>query len=256
MERKKISPGAILKGLAEFAVFWLILGMLPTGWIYDLGAGTGTGQGQMPDTSVQLVRQSEEVLDFFLEGTPATVEKRGLILCPLLRLRDAGYAGEHKSARRRTIVATEYVSMAYPIDPLNRVKRYLISGLYNGYYLAPLEDGSWVCVYFDDYLMLAPGEQLPAGRLRTATTEEKMMLHTMAQDYAVEPVYVLDLYRQGKVNWMLDLLLRFVVFALLALAYWLVLQRFRNRRGKDGRKNGKISVITGGDPHRQRHDGV
>ena len=34
------------------------------------------------------------------------------------------------------------------------------------------------------------------------------MLHQMAEDYEVDPVYVLDMYRHGKVNWMLDFAIR------------------------------------------------
>lgn len=37
------------------------------------------------------------------------------------------------------------------------------------------------------------------------------MLNQMATDYDVDPVYVLDMYRHGKVNWMLDLGLRLAV---------------------------------------------
>ena len=79
---------------------------------------------------------------------------------------------------------------------------------YNGYYLASLEDGSYICVYFDNYLMLRSGDELPTGYIRYTTTEEKNMLHQMAEDYEVDPVYVLDLYRHGKVNWMLDFAIR------------------------------------------------
>ena len=65
----------------------------PTGWIYDLGVGTGTEQGQMPDQSVSVVHTQDDVEDFFFQTTPATVPKEGLIRCPLLRLRDSEYAG-------------------------------------------------------------------------------------------------------------------------------------------------------------------
>ena len=78
-------------------------------------------------------------------------------------------------------------------------------------------DGSYVCVYFNDYLMLRPGDELPTGYIRYTTTEEKNMLHQMAEDYEVDPVYVLDLYRHGKVNWMLDFAIRAEVGVLLLL---------------------------------------
>lgn len=34
------------------------------------------------------------------------------------------------------------------------------------------------------------------------------MLHQMAEEYEVDSVYVLDMYRHGKVSWMLDLAIR------------------------------------------------
>ena len=34
------------------------------------------------------------------------------------------------------------------------------------------------------------------------------MLHQMAEDYEVDPVYVLDMYCHSKVNWMLDFAIR------------------------------------------------
>ena len=73
-----------------------------------------------------------------------------------------------------------------------------------------LEDGSWLCVYFDDYLTLTGADSYPTGYIRYTTTEERRMLNQMAKDYAVDPVYVLDMYRHGKVNWMLDMGLRLV----------------------------------------------
>ena len=63
MERKKYSPQSILKiafGIA-FGV-WLMM-CAPTGWIYDLWAGTGTGQGQTPDSSVSVVHTQADVED-------------------------------------------------------------------------------------------------------------------------------------------------------------------------------------------------
>lgn len=34
------------------------------------------------------------------------------------------------------------------------------------------------------------------------------MLHQMAEDYEVDQAYVLDMYRRGKVSWMLDFAIR------------------------------------------------
>ena len=150
--------------------------------------------------------------DFFFQTTPATVPKESLIRCPLLRLRDSEYAGEHthlNGQTKRTVVISEYIPVAYPTGPIRSfLLRFLASGHYNGYYLAPLEDGFYVCVYFDDYLMLRSSDELPTGYIRYTTTEEKTMLHQMAEDDEVDPVYVLDMYRHGKVSWMLDFAIR------------------------------------------------
>ena len=222
MEHKKYSPLSILKIVCGVAfAFWLMMGA-PTGWIYDLGVGTGTEQGQMPDQSVSVVHTQDDVEDFFFQTTPATVPKENLIRCPLLRLRDTNEAGAHTHRTRggghRTIFIDEYIPVAYPIGPVRNFRLHtLASGYYNRYYLAPLEDGTYVCVYFDDYLMLRPGEELPTGYIRDTTTEEKIMLRQIAEDYEVDPVYVLDMYRHGKVNQILDLAIRAGVGLLLLL---------------------------------------
>lgn len=65
--------------------------------------------------------------------------------------------------------------------------------------------------------MLRPGDELPTGYVRYTTTEEKTMLHQMAEDYKVDLVYVLDMYRHSKVNWMLDFAIRAGVGVLLLL---------------------------------------
>lgn len=211
MERIKYSPKSILK-IALGIVFgiWLMM-CAPTGWIYDLGAGTGTEQGQMPDPSVSILHTQADVEDSYFQSAPVIVSKEGLIEAPLLRLRDTEYAGEHTSRKngvRRTVTISEYIPTADPGPVRGFLLDLLASGFYNRYYLAPLEDGSYVCVYFDDYLMLRPGEELPAGYVRYATTEEKNMLHQVAEEYEIDPVYVLDMYRHGKVSWMLDLAIR------------------------------------------------
>ena len=103
---------------------------------------------------------------------------------------------------------SEYIPIADLAPVMGLLLNFLASGFYNRYYLAPLEDGSYVCVYFDDYLMLRPGEELPTGYVRYATAEEKTMLRQMAEEYEVNPAYVLDMYRHGKVSWLLDLAIR------------------------------------------------
>ena len=211
--RKKLR---IILGCVLFS--WIMLSA-PTGWIYDLGAGTGTEQGQMPDPSVSMVYTQADVEEFFLQNTPATAEKDGLIRCPLLRLRDPEYAGRHTRSKKSTIVISEYISVAYPAGLVRKLLlQFLAGGCYNSYFLAPLEDGSYVCVYFDDYLLLHPGGQMPVGYVRYATTEEKRMLRQMEEHYEVEPAYVLDMYRHGKVNWTVDLIIRAAVGILLLAA--------------------------------------
>ena len=211
MEHTKYSPQSILK-IAFGIVFgvWLMM-CAPTGWIYDLWAGTGTGQGQMPDPSVSVVHTQADVEDSYFQNAPVTTSKEGLIEAPLLRLRDTEFAGEHTSRRngaRRTVMISEYIPIADLAPVRGLLLNFLASGFYNRYYLAPLEDGSYVCVYFDDYLMLRPGKELPTGYVRYATAEEKTMLRQMAEEYEVNPAYVLDMYRHGKVNWMLDFVIR------------------------------------------------
>ena len=46
------------------------------------------------------------------------------------------------------------------------------------------------------------------------------MLNRMAGNYEVDPVYVLDMYQHGKVNWMLDVLLRLAVCVAAAVIVW------------------------------------
>ena len=220
----------IVLGVAFF--LWVML-CAPTGWIYDLGDGTGTEQGQMPVASVSAVQDQADVEEFFFQDTQATVQKEGLVQCPLLRLRDIEYAGKHTSSRKRTVVISEYISMAYPISPVRRLLvHFLGAGVYNGYYLAPLEDGSYVCVYFDDYLLMGPGD-LPTGYVRYTTTEERNMLRQMKEDYAVNPVYVLDMYRHGKVSWIVDYLLRFAAAIFVIAAVSLVLDRGKKSAGQE-----------------------
>lgn len=212
MERKKHSPQSILKITLGIAVgVWLMM-CAPTGWIYDLWAGTGTGQGQTPDSSVSVVHTQADVEDAYFQDTSVTASKEGLIEAPLLRLRDTNEAGEHRYKRNggtRTVFLDEYIPVAYPTGPVrNFLLHTLASGYYNRYYLAPLEDGAYVCVYFDDYLMLRPGGELPTGYVRYATADEQKMLRGLEDSYEVNWMYVLDMYRHGKVNQILALAIR------------------------------------------------
>ena len=107
---------------------------------------------------------------------------------------------------------SEYITADYPLPAWEyALQRVAAGGFYNRYYLMELGDNSWLCVYFDDYLTLTGTDAYPTGYVRYTTTEERRMLNRMAEDYDVDPVYVLDMYRHGKVNWMLDLGLRLAV---------------------------------------------
>lgn len=200
-----IALGVVFVSFIQFA--------LPTGWLYDLGVGTGTEQGQRPDQSVQTVHTQDEVEDFFFQNTPATVSKTDLILCPLMCLRDKRAAGEYtESYSKTTHMQMEYCIMDHPMTFKQKVFSHFAGlSLYNRYHLAPLDDGSYICVYFDDYLLLTFGDELPTGYIRPAEPEEIKMLHLMTTDYEVDTAYVLDMYRHGKVNWMLDSAIRFAI---------------------------------------------
>ena len=92
-----------------------------------------------------------------------------------------------------------------------------------------LGDNSWLCVYFDDYLALTGTDTYPIGYVRYTTTEERWMLKQMAEDYDVNPVYVLDMYRHGKANWMVDLGLRLAVVLIIVFTA-MTLQDLRKKR--------------------------
>ena len=87
--------------------------------------------------------------------------------------------------------------------------------------------------------MLRPGDELPTGYIRYTTTEEKTMLHQMAEDYEVDPVYVLDMYRHGKVNWMVDFIIRFVVAMFVVVAGMSVHERLK----KNSKKTNYYGVV-------------
>ena len=220
MKQGAFSLPAILRNIICAALVLLVLFAAPTGWLYDLRAGEGTGQGQRPGPDVQRLRRQEDIETCFLNSTPATVDGGELAACPLARLRDVGQAGvhtHHNSGVKRSVSVSEYIYANYPLPPFQRFVQGLVGGYYNRYYLAELEDGSWLCVYFDDYLTWTGADTYLTGYVRYTTTEERRMLNRMTGDYEVDPVYVLDMYQHGKVNWMLDDLLRLAVCAAAAV---------------------------------------
>ena len=211
---------------------WMMLAA-PTGWLYDLWAGTGTEQGQRPGEGVQQLQRQEDVEAFFWAGTPATITGGELVACPLARLRDAEQEGTHyhrSYGAKRAAYVSEYIFANYPLSPWQRTLQGLVGGFYNRYYLTELEDGSWLCVYFDDYLTRTGGGEYPTGYIRYTTTEERRVLNQMQADYDLDTVYVLDMYRHGKVSWMLDVLLRLAVLAVVGIGAATVRSVWKKRK--------------------------
>ena len=111
-----------------------------------------------------------------------------------------------------------------------------MSASYNQYYLVQLEDGSYICAFFDDYLMLSKGAELPVGRVRYSTAEERNMLSMMAEDYEVDKLFVLDMYREGKAPWLLDKPMRLIAAIAVAVLGMTVAERVKKKR-KDGERD-------------------
>ena len=223
-ENKRITiHSVVIDIIGVLFTFWMVMGAFPTGWLYDLGVGTGVEQGQKPSSNVQTIESKEEARELFFEEdpVPATVTGTTFVRCPLMRLRDSTEEGihtgwNHISRTKRSVEIAEYYKLDYPITPLQRVITFFSAeASYNPYYLVQLEDNSYLCVFFDDYLMLQRvlgGEvELPTGYVRGSTGEEYSMLYKMAEDYNVDPTLVLDMYRDGKGAWMLDKGLRLVL---------------------------------------------
>ncbi len=68
----------------------------------------------------------------------------------------------------------------------------------------PHQHFKYVCDYFNVCLLLLSGEELPTGCVRYADTEEKSCCMGWRRVCEANPVYGLNMYRRGKVNWMLD----------------------------------------------------
>ncbi len=221
-EKKKVTVGTVMTVIVGVLFsFWMVMGAFPTGWLYDLGVGTGTQQGQRPGSEVRAIERKEDAREFFSGQIPATVTGEVFVQCPLMRLRDSDEEGLHRSwnhisRTKRGVEITEYYELDYPITPLQKVITFFSGAAsYNPYYLVQLEDGSYLCAFFDDYHMLQNimgGEvELPTGYVRGSTGDEYQMLYEMAKDYDVDPTLVLDMYRDGKGPWMLDKGLRLVL---------------------------------------------
>lgn len=241
--KKKKTPmlSRIMNVVGVLFILWMAMGGVPTGWLYDLGVGTGTEQGQKPGPGVQTIESKEEAREFFFEEdpVPATVEGTVFVQCPLMRLRDTSAKGNYQSWNRIShsidhSKVTEYRKLDYPITPAQKAFTFLFAGAsYNSYYLIQLEDGSYLCAFFDDYLMLQKvlgGEvELPVGYIRSSTRTEYPMLYEMAEEYDVDPTLVLDMYRDGKGPWLLDKGLRLLFAVTIVVSVEQVLNKRKEK---------------------------
>lgn len=232
MKRTQISIPFNFKKLRKItccAFVVLLICYVPTGWIYDLWAGTGTEQGQWPSEDVQLVRGQEDLLPFLTARTPVTVTASNLVRCPLMRLRDLDWEGEHYVGNHgKHYTINEYndtgkITFSLPAQSL----------ICNRYYLMELEDGSWICAYFDDYLALTNSSRFPTGYIRSASDQEYRMLRRMARDYDVNILFVIDMYRYGKMSLSIDLLLRILLLYGIGGVVSLTLHLWKNRKTSD-----------------------
>lgn len=200
-EKARRLPGRIAFYLLAILSL-LVVFALPTSWVYDLGLKAGTEQGQRPGAQVQAVQTREDIHTLILANAPATVSPEGLIPCPLARLRDSEQSNRriHYSSGRRSSRTFQGFDdyRTLPQDPslLEQLWQLMWSGFYNsGYYLKPLEDGTYICVYLDDCAFLfGEPEALYTGRLRSVDApEEARMLYDMeAEGYDVDTMFILD----------------------------------------------------------------
>ncbi len=237
-KKNKYSPLLLLQ-IAACGIFclWIVMGSFPTGWIYDIGVSEGTAQGEWPDSSVSQLTGQEALESYFLQQTPTTVNGSHLIQCPLMRLRDVNWAGEHHTRVKRvkrTVYVSEYLTLSNPVSWWQNILRvFATGGSYNRYFLMELADSSYVCVYFDDYIlwrnMFSEGSIFPTGYLRQSTADERSMLESMEGKYHVNASYVLDLYRHGKMSESIDLILRAVLAFIGTCAICLVWDQVKKR---------------------------
>ncbi|NDO46241.1 hypothetical protein [Clostridium sp. MD294] len=230
MQKKRFSISMILYTIV--AIFIMLT--LPTGWLYDLKAGTGTEQGQKTTQNVQQIYTQQDISYFFDTNTPVTITGNDLVACPLARLRDVEQKGIHYQRVRhttRTVYISEYITTHYPMKYWEKILQNIIAGgTYNRYYLIQLSDNYWLCVYFDDYLALIKSKHYPTGYIRHTTTTERTMLNKMAQHYNVDTVYILDMYRYGKVNSVFDIILRFIVLVVVLVIIITIQDLFKKQK--------------------------
>lgn len=204
-EKARRLPGRIAAYLLIILSILVVLA-LPTGWVYDLGLKSGIEQGQRPSNEVQTLQTAGDIFTFIQANQPATVSPEGLIPCPLARLRDKELSKPTYTTGRRvkTEGLEEYQTLSQDPGVLEQLWELCWSGTYNhGYYLKPLEDGTYLCIYLDDCAFLfGEPEQLYTGILRSVDApEEARMLYAMKEEgYDVNTYFILDMYRHGKVT--------------------------------------------------------
>ena len=134
---KKHSLHTMIRNIVCAALALLVVLALPTGWLYDLWAGTGTEQGQQPSGDVQQLQRQEEIETCFLGSTPATVDGGELAACPLARLRDVGQEGthyHHNGGAKRSVYVSEYITADYPLPAWEyALQRVAAGGLLRSY---------------------------------------------------------------------------------------------------------------------------
>ncbi len=226
MKDKTIISKIIEIALVFFILMWTVAGSFPTGWIYDLTAGRGTQTGQKPDASVSLIRREGDIKVACTHQVPVTVTGDTLVPCPLMKVRDRDEVGVHtyRPVRRRArtdkhYLVRTYETMPYPIPFMVKLMK---PASHNQYHLIRLEDGSYLGVYFDDYLKLQKWFKskidLPVGYVRRSDQAERKMLKKMKADYNVNTDYILDMYNEDKVNHPEDTIIRYIFFLIFSIA--------------------------------------
>ena len=110
---KKHSACTTFRNVICAALAFLMVMAFPTGWLYDLWAGSGTEQGQRPGGGVEQLQRREDIEPAFLAKIPATVSGGELAACPLARLRDVGQEGthyHHNGGAKRSVYVSEYIT--------------------------------------------------------------------------------------------------------------------------------------------------
>ena len=68
MKKESFPLLTILRNIVCVILVLLVMLSAPTGWLYDLWAGEGAGQGQRPGTDVQRFQRQEDIETPLLSG--------------------------------------------------------------------------------------------------------------------------------------------------------------------------------------------